>query len=54
MSSRLRFGTVSGIDLFVHWTFLAMLVGLFVFYVYQGLSISAALTGVVHGNKSNQ
>ena len=46
MSSRLRFGTVGGIDLFVHWTFLAMLVGLFVFYVYQGLSISAALTGV--------
>ena len=46
MSSRLRFGTVSGIDMFVHWTFLAMLVGLFVFYVYQGLSVSAALTGV--------
>ncbi|MDE2995962.1 MAG: hypothetical protein OXT73_04385 [Bacteroidota bacterium] len=35
MKSRIRFGTVRGIDLFVHWTFLVMLVGLFVFYVYQ-------------------
>ncbi|MDA0378919.1 MAG: site-2 protease family protein [Bacteroidetes bacterium] len=46
MASRFRFGIVSGIDLFVHWTFLVMLAGLFVFYVYQGLSVTAALMGI--------
>lgn len=44
--SRIKFGSISGIDLFVHWTFLAMLVGIFVFYVYQGLTITAALMGI--------
>ena len=46
MKSRFRFGTVQGIDMFVHWTFLVMLAGIFVFYVYQGLSIVAAMMGV--------
>jgi Zn-dependent protease len=46
MKSRIKFGTVRGIDMFVHWTFLLMLVGIFVFYVYQGLTVMAALMGV--------
>lgn len=46
MKSRIRFGTVQGIDMFVHWTFLLMLAGIFVFYVYQGLSIVGAMMGV--------
>ncbi len=32
--------------MFVHWTFLVMLVGIFIFYVYQGLTVTAALMGV--------
>jgi len=32
--------------MFVHWTFLVMLVGIFVFYVYQGLTVTGALMGV--------
>jgi len=32
--------------MFVHWTFLLMLVGIFVFYVYQGVTIPSALMGV--------
>ncbi len=46
MKTTIKFGSVSGIDLFVHWTFLIMLAGIFGFYVYQGLTIIAALAGV--------
>ena len=46
MKKTIRFGSVSGIDLFVHWTFLGMMAGIFGFYVYQGLTVIAALAGV--------
>jgi Zn-dependent protease len=46
LKSSIRVATVKGIGIFTHWTFLVMLAGLFAFYIYQGLSIVAALTGV--------
>jgi len=46
LKANVKFGSVSGIDLFVHWSFLVMLVGIFGFYVYQGWTIVAALAGI--------
>lgn len=46
MKGSTRFGTISGIDLKVHWTFWLMLIGLFAWYLYMGASVAAALTGL--------
>jgi len=46
LKSSFRVVTVKGIGIFAHWTFLVMLAGLFAFYLYQGLSVVAALMGV--------
>ena len=46
MKSKFKFGSVSSIDLFVHWTFLVMMAGIFGFYVYQGWTLVAALAGI--------
>ncbi len=47
MKSTIKFGSVSGIGLFVHWTFLVMMAGIFGFYVYNGLSVVASLLGLL-------
>jgi Zn-dependent protease len=46
MKKSLRVGTVSGIDVFLHWTFLVMMAGFFVFYLYTWGSVVAALAGI--------
>ncbi|MDZ4700007.1 MAG: site-2 protease family protein [Rhodothermales bacterium] len=41
-----RIGTFSRIDVNLHWSFFFLLGGIFVFYLYQGASVLAALAGV--------
>jgi Zn-dependent protease len=41
-----RVGTFSRIDVNLHWSFFLLLGGIFVFYLYQGASVLAALAGV--------
>lgn len=46
MKTSFRIGTVSGIQVFVHWTFPVLMAGIFAFYVYSGLTVLAAAAGV--------
>ncbi|MEZ4702726.1 MAG: site-2 protease family protein [Rhodothermales bacterium] len=41
-----KVGTFARIDVFLHWSFFLMMGGIFVFYLYQGASVMAALAGV--------
>lgn len=42
----IRIGRVLDISIYVHWTFVLLLAGIFVFYLIQGNSIESALVGV--------
>ncbi|MEX0600294.1 MAG: site-2 protease family protein [Rhodothermales bacterium] len=46
MKSSLQVGSISGIGVRLHWTFLLLVAGVFAFYLFQGNSVAAALVGV--------
>src|SRR5690554_5873375 len=46
MKNAMRIGSVAGISIRLHWTFLILLAGIFAFYLFQGNDLAAALVGV--------
>ncbi len=46
MKSAIRIGSVAGIELRLHWTFLLLVAGIFAFYLFQGSTVAGALIGV--------
>ncbi len=45
-SASLQVGSVAGIGIYLHWTFVLLMAGLFGFYLYQGQSVAEALVGL--------
>lgn len=46
MKNALRVGSVARIDIYLHWTFGLLVVGIFALYLVQGNTVPAALAGV--------
>ncbi len=46
MKNALKIGSVSGIDIFLHWTFGLLIAGVFGFYLFQGETVATAVVGL--------
>lgn len=47
MKSNIQFGRVAGIGIYAHWTLLVMLLGVFAWFLWESISVSIALAGLI-------
>lgn len=46
VKNAIKIGSVARVGIYLHWTFILLIIGIFVFYLFQGNDLASALVGV--------